>query len=150
MQRVRRIMCLVMLRIIISRYEEDFDLLKSMHMNAFRFSIEWSRIEPKEGSWDARAIEHYKQYLEALKKRGIEPVVTLLHFTVPVWFAELGGFEKRSNSKYFVRYAEKIVSELGPQLKYIVTINEPEVYAWQSYAEGNWPPQQTSQSKPSG
>ena len=96
-------------------------------MNAYRFSIEWSRIEPEEGRWDAGAIAHYKRYLAALKQRNIEPMVTLFHFTLPVWFAEKGGFEKRANVKYFIRYAEKIIHELGKDLKIIIPINEPEV-----------------------
>ena len=68
-------------------------------MNSFRFSVEWSRIEPEEGTWNAEAIQHYKDYVKALKKRGIEPVLTLFHYTLPVWFSERGGFEKRSNIK---------------------------------------------------
>lgn len=124
----------------LNRYNEDFDILKQLNMNAFRFSIEWSRVEPEEGSWDAPAIEHYKRYVAELKRREIEPVVTLFHFTLPVWFTKLGGFEKRSNVKYFVRFAEKILTELGAQVRYVITINEPEVYAIQSYHEGRWPP----------
>ncbi|HSW74196.1 MAG TPA: family 1 glycosylhydrolase [Candidatus Limnocylindria bacterium] len=127
-----------------SRYEEDFDLLQKMNMNALRFSVEWSRIEPQEGAWNVEAISHYKEYVASLKKRGIEPVLTLFHFTLPVWFAEKGGFEKKSNILYFVRFAEKIVSELGVHVRYIITINEPEVYAFESYYLGNWPPNVTN------
>lgn len=126
------------------RYESDFDIVKKMNMNAFRFSVEWSRIEPEEGAWNAQAIEHYKKYVMALKKREIEPVVTLFHFTLPVWFANMGGFEKRKNVKYFVRFAEKIVSELGVNIRYIITVNEPEVYANESYGVGHWPPNKMS------
>lgn len=126
------------------RYAEDFDYLTSMHMNAFRFSIEWSRIEPAPGVWDAAAIDHYKTYIAELKKRGIEPVVTLFHFTLPVWFAELGGFERRANVKYFVRFADTIIRELGMSVRYIITINEPEIYATQSYLTGQWPPEVSS------
>jgi beta-glucosidase len=122
-------------------YENDFDLAKKMQLNAFRFSVEWSRIEPQEGAWNAEAIEHYKQYVKALKKRDIEPMMTLFHFTMPVWFAEKGGFTKRKNVRYFVRFAQKIVEEIGVDIKFIITINEPEVYATQSYVEGNWPPE---------
>ncbi len=126
------------------RYKEDFDFLDKMHMNAYRFSVEWSRIEPVEGSWNSEAIAHYKAYLEELRRRSIEPVVTLLHFTLPVWFAEKGGFEKRSNVRYFVRFAEKIMSELGNSIRFVVTINEPEVYGFESYYWQNWPPNQSS------
>ena len=127
-----------------NRYLEDFDLLKQMNMNAYRFSIEWSRIEPREGVWDAAAIDHYREYVMSLKRLGIEPVVTLFHFTLPVWFAEMGGFEKRANVKYFVRFAEKIIGELGTNVRLIITINEPEVYATESYYQQNWPPAQNS------
>lgn len=127
-----------------NRYTEDFDLLERLHMNAFRFSVEWSRIEPEEGSWNAAAIDHYKQYIAELKRRGIEPVMTLFHFTLPVWFSEKGGFEKRANVKYFTRFAEKIVSEIGRDVRYIITINEPEVYVMESYYNGHWPPQKVS------
>lgn len=125
-------------------YEQDFDLLKKMNMNAYRFSIEWSRIEPKEGAWDAKEIEYYKQYIAELKRREIEPIVTLFHFTLPVWFAEIGGFEKRRNVKYFTRFAEKIIRELGVSVRYIVTLNEPEVYVAASYLVGHWPPNRAS------
>ena len=86
-------------------YEQDLDLVRKMNMNAFRLSIEWSRIQPEKGAWDAAAVEHYKAVLAACKQRGIEPIVTLFHFTLPVWFAEIGGFEKRANVKYFVEFA---------------------------------------------
>ncbi len=125
-------------------FEEDFDLLKKLHMNAFRFSVEWSRIEPEEGAWNAEAIEHYKKYVAALSKRGIEPIVTLFHFTLPVWFAEMGGFEQRKNVDYFTRFAEKIITELGPDIRFVITLNEPEGYAYDSYYKGHWPPNMTS------
>ncbi len=123
------------------RYEEDFDLLKSFNMNAFRFSIEWSRIEPEEGVWNEHEIQHYREYLLALKKRGIEPIVTLFHWTMPVWFAKKGGFEKRRNLKYFARFSEKVFEELGENFKIVCTFNEPEVYvAFGWLHEGEWPP----------
>lgn len=125
-------------------YEEDFDTLASLNLNAFRFSVEWSRLEPKEGGWDAEAITWYREYIAALKKRNIEPVMTLLHFTLPVWFVEKGGFEKRANVKYFVRFAEKVMAEIGKDVRYVITINEPEVYAGESYFNAEWPPAKSS------
>ncbi len=125
-------------------YETDFQLLKDMNMNAYRFSIEWSRIEPKEGVWDAEAIEHYKRYVAKLVAMNIEPVVTLFHFTLPVWFTDRGGFEKRSNIMYFVRFATKIMEEIGGSIRYVITINEPESYAFEGYYTGNWPPNRRS------
>lgn len=129
------------------RYEQDFDLLGDLNMNAFRFSIEWSRIEPQEGAWNVEAIAHYKTYIDTLHKRGIEPVMTLFHFTLPVWFAEKGGFEKRANIKYFLRYVEKVMEELSTNVRYAITINEPNIYSERSYHEGAWPPNTQSNWK---
>jgi beta-glucosidase len=126
------------------RYREDFEIIQKLQMNAFRFSVEWSRVEPKEGVWDVEAVEHYKAYARELKAKGIEPIVTLFHFTLPVWFSDKGGFEKRGNVEYFVRFAERIVRELGQSVRYVITINEPEVYASESYLMGHWPPAQAS------
>ena len=123
-----------------TRYKDDIALARKLHMNSLRFSIEWSRIEPREGAWDATAITHYKNYVSELKRSGIEPVLTLFHFTLPVWFSEMGGFEQKSNIKYFVRFAEKILQELGNDITFVITVNEPEVYVAQSYLEGRWPP----------
>ncbi len=124
------------------KYEQDFAVVKAMNMNAFRFSIEWSRIEPEEGTWSVEAIQHYKAYLQSLQKKGIEPFVTLWHWTMPEWFVKKGGFEKRANIKYFVRFAEKVIDELGKDFRYVITINEPDTYIAQGYIVGNWPPQQ--------
>lgn len=126
------------------RYKEDFDILKSLGLNAFRFSIEWSRVEPEEGVWDKGAIDHYHNYIAELKKRGIEPVVNLWHWTHPVWFEEKGGFLKTGNKGYFLRFVSKIAEEFKDEVKYIITINEPNVYAL--YADLNKvavPPQGT-------
>jgi beta-glucosidase len=129
------------------RYEQDFDLLEELGMNAFRFSVEWSRIEPEEGVWNVEAIAHYKEYIHRLHQRGIEPIMTLFHFTLPVWFAEKGGFEKKSNIKYFTRYAQKAIEELGVNVRYVITINEPNIYAERSYHAGEWPPNMRSNWK---
>lgn len=126
------------------RYEEDFALLRKMNMNAWRFSIEWSRIEPEEGAWNAAEIDHYRKYLQRLKQMNIEPIVTLWHWTVPVWFEQKGGWTKRANVAYFVRFAEKIIQELGQEFRYIITLNEPEVYVAQGFLTASWPPQHRS------
>lgn len=124
-----------------ARYQADFDLLKQMNMNAYRFGIDWSRIEPKRGEWDKGAIEHYKKYIKELKSRGIEPIPTLWHWVMPLWFVEMGGFEKKSNVKYFERFARKVAAEFVDDLRYALTINEPNVYVSFSYITGDWPPQ---------
>ncbi|HJP96584.1 MAG TPA: family 1 glycosylhydrolase [Candidatus Saccharimonadales bacterium] len=124
-----------------NRYADDLDLLQQLHMNAYRFGIEWSRIEPKPGVWDAAAIDHYRQVLSALKKRGITPVLTLWHWTMPEWFTKKGGFEHGANLHYFDQYVRKILAEFGNDLHYVITLNEPTVYAGLSYQTGEWPPQ---------
>lgn len=123
------------------RYEEDFDILEQLNMNAFRFGIEWARLEPREGEWDQGAVEHYRRYIRSLKQRGIEPIVTLWHWTMPVWFDAKGGFEKRRNLHYFERFVQKVAEEFGAELRYVLTLNEPNVYTLFSYLTGEWPPQ---------
>jgi len=127
-----------------NRYESDFDILKKLNINTFRFGIEWSRIEPEEGQWNEAAIQHYKKYIAALKKRRIQPVITLWHFTMPVWFAEMGGFEKRQNIEYFVRFVKKIAKDLIIPCGWVITINEPNSYIGMSYLDGLWPPDKRS------
>ncbi len=121
-------------------YKEDFSLLTSLNMNAFRFGVEWSRLEPEEGKWNEEALAHYKQYISELRKRQIEPFINLWHFTIPVWFAEKGGFEKSANLKYWDRYIAKITEELLGEISYVITINEPNVYASFGYLIGEHPP----------
>ena len=122
------------------RYEEDFDLLEDLHLNSFRFSIEWSRIEPKEGAWDLEAVKHYHRYVKSLKKRGITPILTLWHWTMPTWFVAKGGFEKKSNLIYFDRFVQKVAEEYGDDIRYVITLNEPNVYTSLSYLSGEWLP----------
>lgn len=129
------------------RYTEDFALLKKMHMNAWRFSIEWSRIEPEEGAWNAEAIEHYRVYLQRLKAMGIEPIVTLWHWTVPEWFEAAGGWTKRKNIQYFVRFAEKVLEELGRDFRYVITLNEVDTYIAKGFITADWTPQIRSKWK---
>ncbi len=124
------------------RYKEDFDIAKRMHLNAFRFGIEWSRLEPEAGQWDQVAIDHYRDYIEQLHKRGIEPFLNIWHWTVPIWFEEKGGFTKRSNLKYFYRFVNKIIEEYGQDLKYVITLNEPNVYTSFGFVNKEWPPQE--------
>ena len=122
------------------RYEEDFDIAKELGHNAHRFSIEWARIEPQEGVFDEKEIEHYRDVLKALKKRGITPFVTLWHFTLPLWFSESGGFERKDAPDVFARYCAHVVRELGDLCEHYATMNEPNVYATHGYLYGAWPP----------
>jgi beta-glucosidase len=125
------------------RYLEDFDWARSMGQNALRLSLEWSRIEPREGKWDSSAISRYRQMLAALCERGIEPMVTLFHFTNPLWLTHKGGWENEAVLGHFERFAAKAVEAFGDLVHTWCTINEPSVYAIYSYLLGIWPPQRT-------
>lgn len=124
------------------RYEEDFDIAKSLNLNAFRFSIEWSRIEPEEGVWNEEAIEHYRDYIRQLRKRGIEPFLNIWHWTMPTWFVAKGEFKNGGNLKYWRRFVQKLADEYASDLKYIITINEPNVYTTFGYLVGEWVPEE--------
>ncbi|MBM3252188.1 MAG: glycoside hydrolase family 1 protein [Candidatus Omnitrophica bacterium] len=125
-------------------FKQDFDLAVSLNHNAHRFSIEWSRIEPEEGKFDEKEIAHYQNVIDALLERKIEPIITLHHFTNPVWISNKTGWLNNDTAKYFQRYAEKVADSLGRKVKYWITINEPMVFVHASYLAGNWPPQDKS------
>jgi len=121
-------------------YRQDFDLAKSLNHNALRLSVEWSRIEPKPGEFNEAEIEHYKKVISALRERNIEPIVTLHHFTNPVWFNQMGAWQNKKAVEYFLVFVEKIVDALSSDVKYWVTINEPTIYIYFGYTLGIWPP----------
>ncbi len=125
-------------------YAQDFDIARQLNHNCHRFSIEWSRIEPQEGNFSLEAIQHYRQVIADLKSKGLEPVVTLHHFTNPAWFSQKGGWAKFNLNKYFLRFVERIVGELAQDVRFWVTINEPLVYSSHAYFLGAWPPQERS------
>ncbi|OGZ50784.1 MAG: hypothetical protein A3F26_00070 [Candidatus Ryanbacteria bacterium RIFCSPHIGHO2_12_FULL_47_12b] len=137
-----------------NRFREDFDIAKSLGHNAHRFSLEWSRIEPEEGKFDEREIQHYRDVIATLRERGLEPFVTLWHWTVPLWFRDCGGWTLKESPKYFSRYVEKVVSALGdptsngevgsPLVKFWITLNETNVYTGHGYWKGDWPPGERS------
>ncbi len=106
------------------RYAEDIELMAKAGLNAYRFSIEWARIEPEEGKFDAAEVEHYRQVIACCKAHGLEPVVTLMHFSSPVWLIRKGGWEAETTPADFARYVRYIVGALGGELHYICTINE--------------------------
>lgn len=125
------------------KYEEDFDIAKSLGHNAHRFSIEWSRIESTQGTYNAEEVAHYQGVVRALVSRGIEPVVTLYHWTQPLWFRDQGGWLHRDAHKQFARFAEHMAKAL-PEVTYWCTINEPEIYTSHGYIKGSWPPSEKS------
>lgn len=120
-------------------YEQDFDLIKSLNHNAHRLSIEWSRIEPKEGEYNFAEIEHYVKLLKYLKKLNLKVMLTLWHFTLPQWVADQGGWENGQTVKYFDRFLRRIVPEIEGYVDFWITLNEPGVYIYETYIERVWP-----------
>ena len=124
-----------------NRYEEDFSLAQHLNQNTVRIGIEWSRIEPREGEFSAEALDHYEKILQSAKFHGLTVFLTLHHYTNPIWFAKKGAFTKKENIFYFTRFAENAVKRFSEYVDFWVTINEPELYASQSYGIGTFPPQ---------
>lgn len=107
-----------------NRFEEDIRLLAEAGLNAYRFSIEWARVEPQPGVFDADATEHYRKVLECCHKYGVEPIVTMHHFTSPKWLIEQGGWEAEATVEKFANYCKYVVEQLGDLFTYVCTINE--------------------------
>lgn len=120
-------------------YKEDLNLLKDLGVNAYRFSLEWSRIQPRESMWDDEAIAHYQEIVDILISNNIEPMVTLHHFTHPLWFIKKYPWHEDASMEKFLNYAERIVSTIKG-VKYWITFNEPYVLLLGGYLEGCMPP----------
>lgn len=121
-------------------YCEDFDLARQLGHNAHRFSLEWSRIEPERGVWRRDGLDHYLRVIDALLERGMEPVVTLHHFTNPAWFTRAGGWASSSSVDCFRRYVEFVAPALVGRARLVLTLNEPTVFIKRAYVTGDWPP----------
>jgi beta-glucosidase len=111
------------------RYLEDLELARQIGLRGFRFALEWSRIEPEPGCYDYDAIRHYRDVAQACRDRGMEPFVTVWHFTLPLWAEALGGWESQAVVSAFVRLASVVARELGDVVTFWATICEPETYA---------------------
>ena len=122
------------------RWREDLDLMSAMGLPCCRMGVEWSRVEPEEGRFDQAAIAHYREELQALTDRGIRPLLTLHHFNNPMWLEEKGAFAVSDNITYFLRFVRKMVESVGDLVSEYLTINEPNVYAFNGYLAGSWPP----------
>jgi beta-glucosidase len=123
-----------------NRIPGDIALMKSIGANAYRFSIEWSRLEPQEGTYDQAAFDHYQNELRQLHAAGITPMVTLLHFTLPKWLAARGGLLAPDFPERFAAFTHQAATRLGSQATLWCTINEPNVQMYNGYIEGIWPP----------
>lgn len=123
-----------------NRYEQDFDLAVELGHTAHRLSVEWSRIEPRQGEFDVAAMDHYERVLVALRSRGLRTFLTLHHFTNPVWFADAGGWTWQRAPEMFSRYAARVAERLAPYVDFWMTINEPTSITFNGYLFGAWPP----------
>lgn len=122
-------------------YREDIALLKELGFTSYRFSIEWSRVEPEPGKVSRAAIEHYRDVLKACHELGLTPMVTLHHFTSPHWLPDLGGWEGEETPDRFAAYCRVVMAELGSLIPYVVTINEANIACLTRRMIGNLPAQ---------
>ena len=127
-----------------NRWKEDIDLMSQLGMQIYRFGIEWSRIEPEQGKFDPKALEHYREEISYMKGKGIRPMLTLHHFTNPLWFEDMGAFEHPDSPDIFMHFVEKVITALGDLVEDYITINEPNVYCLNSLFYGIWPPERKS------
>jgi beta-glucosidase len=122
------------------RWREDFDRAQATFQNAHRLSIAWSRIQPTPDRWDEDALDHYREMLIGLQSRKMTPMVTLHHFSEPLWVSEMGGWENEEIIELFADFVRKAVDALKPYCNLWVTINEPDVFVLSAYVEGLFPP----------
>ncbi len=122
------------------RWPEDVELVAAMGLGAYRFSLEWSRIEPAEGEFSIAALDHYRRICETCRERGIAPVVTFHHFTNPTWLSTRGGWEAADAPETFARFVTRAVARLGDLIGWACTINELNVIGATGYTIGSSPP----------
>lgn len=123
-----------------NRFRDDINLMAQMNIEIYRMSIEWSRIQPREGYFDEKVIEHYREEIKLLKEKGIKVLLTLHHFSNPMWFERLGGFLNKNSSDIFLEFVTTVVLKLGDLVSEYITINEPNVYVTSAYYFGEFPP----------
>jgi beta-glucosidase len=122
------------------RWQDDLRLLRQLQLNAYRMSVEWARIEPRPGEFDRAALDHYREILREVRAAGMEPIVTLHHFTNPLWLSEGGGWRRPEVVRRFAGYTRQVAMHLGDLVQWWVTINEPTVFGLFGYIAGVWPP----------
>jgi beta-glucosidase len=123
-----------------NRYREDIALLARLGFGVYRFSLEWSRIEPERGEWSLASLDHYRRVCACCHEHGMVPIVTFHHFTSPRWMASAGGWSDPGAADLFARYCERAVAHLGDLIGWACTINEPNIVALMGYLFGIFPP----------
>lgn len=121
-------------------WEQDFELLKLLEVNAYRFSIEWARIQPEPKTFFEKAIDQYERMIDYLLKNNIEPFLTLHHFTHPIWFHDKSPWHTNDSVEIFIEFVNKILNRFRDRIKYWISFNEPLVWTMAAYGEGNFPP----------
>jgi beta-glucosidase len=111
----------------LTRWREDLNLVRDLGLNAYRFSLEWARIEPAEGHFSRAMLDHYRSLIEACRAADIVPVVTFNHFACPIWFAARGGWTAQDAPGLYARYCDRAARHLGAGIGFAVTLNEPNI-----------------------
>ncbi len=122
------------------RYPEDIALLAELGFTTYRFSVEWSRVEPENGEFSKSALDHYRRMCASCHENGITPIVTFHHFTTPRWVCHEGGWEEPDTADHFVRYVERTTAALGDLMGWACTFNEPNIVATMGFLAGVFPP----------
>jgi len=122
------------------RWKEDFQLIENLGVDSYRLSIEWSRIQPQKGDWNQAAVDQYCEMVDDLISRNIKPMITLHHFSHPIWFEKMGGFTKRENIELWIDYCQRIFEQLNHKVSDWCTVNEPEVFSIMGYHMKMFPP----------
>jgi beta-glucosidase len=123
------------------RYPEDIGILADLGLNAYRFGVEWARVEPEDGYFSRAALDHYRRMAATCLEHGVTPVVTYSHFTTPRWFAAAGGWDGAGAADRFARYAARVTEHLGDLLSWVCTLNEPNLISLMvhtRFAPGAW------------
>lgn len=123
-----------------NRWEEDVELVASLGLDNYRFTVEWSRLEPEPGVWSHATVERYRRWCTALRERGIEPILTLHHFSSPRWLAARGGWADPATADAFVAHARRVAEAFGDVAGRFVTFNEPNIVAFMGHRFGMFPP----------
>jgi len=122
------------------RYPDDIAMLAALGFGVYRFSVEWSRIEPEEGEWSRATLDHYRRVCATCREHGVSPVVTFHHFTSPRWLAARGGWADPATAGRFARFCERTIADLGDLVDWACTLNEPNVVSLFGYLAGTFPP----------